>query len=523
MNYKKHLVAAAAVLGLGMSQPSAADCCHDALSCIAAVATGGVSCAVEAAAQEVSGFINRVRAAIDNGQREMNNVVTRLRSEVEGKMQNSERKFVTETQKTEQAMQSVSQSRVGMTLTAMQQAEYDRINRELNDLVAESRRKQAEMQEKIRQGHAAKTAGVNQMSQVFQAALVIPLSSMIAPLVVADPISAAAAIALLAPQIDNVLRNTEQRMTGETGKYQREMEPKLKEMEDYAKESEERARKAEDKLLELKKQDNRFLTSTATRHTTSAAGAAPANRMAVGVNDAQLTVTLQAVNLSLIPKLRADLQGTAAAARRVKPQTPQMTASVNLSGYQNRVRADLDRLLVGKPAAEAQQNTTQLLTDARKRYGADPATLSKIERFLADQAAARGAGTAPPAKVALAPGGAATDLSRAATPVRPTVPAASPTNSHYVDCAVPQLRADVTTRLPEGWWYTPTEGVLKSLRIQTVGNEHTLVCLYQAFDGQVAVMRKPPPGARDCRVDQGGRRFVCQVTVQANAPKQNSR
>ena len=84
----------------------------------------------------------------------------------------------------------------------------------------------------------------------------------------------------------------------------------------------------------------------------------------------------------------------------------------------------------------------------------------------------------------------------------------------YVNCPVKQLRADVSTKLPDGWWYTPTEGKLKSLRVQTIGGDRVLVCLYQAFDGQVAVMQKAPAGAGVCHADKKLQRFVCQSKVQ---------
>ena len=81
----------------------------------------------------------------------------------------------------------------------------------------------------------------------------------------------------------------------------------------------------------------------------------------------------------------------------------------------------------------------------------------------------------------------------------------------YVNCPVKQLRADVSTKLPDSWWYTPTEGSLKSLRVQTIGGDRMLVCLYQAFDGQVAVMQKAPVGVRACHADKKQQRFVCQT------------
>ena len=91
----------------------------------------------------------------------------------------------------------------------------------------------------------------------------------------------------------------------------------------------------------------------------------------------------------------------------------------------------------------------------------------------------------------------------------------------YVNCPLPQVRADVSTKLPEGWWVTPTEGKLKSLRVQTIGGERVLVCLYQAFDGQVAIMQKVSPGMGACYAEKKHQRFACQpkdAAAPANKP-----
>jgi hypothetical protein len=90
----------------------------------------------------------------------------------------------------------------------------------------------------------------------------------------------------------------------------------------------------------------------------------------------------------------------------------------------------------------------------------------------------------------------------------------------YVNCPAKELRADISTKLPEGWWYTPTEGKLKNLRVQTIGADRVLVCLYQAFDGQVAVMQKAPANAGACHADNKQRRFVCQLKNAGNGKPQ---
>jgi hypothetical protein len=389
------------------------------------------------------------------------------------------------------------------------QAEYQKVSY----LAAEQRRKQAEYQEKSRQAQTAKNAGLNRMGQAFQVVLIAPLTGLIAPLVVSiDPISAAATVAILGPQVDNILRNTESRMVSETDSYRREMEPRLNEMDRYAADAEQRSRDAEaarDKLIELaRNQGQNGSKFSSTSPSANTATVVPANRTAVVAASAPIVLAAQAVNVSLIPKLRVDLQNTAAAARNVKTKTPPAGGSIDLSAYQNRSRTDLDRLFAGKAPAQAQQDTTQLLTEARKRY--DAATVAKLEHYLHEQASARTSAGSPTKLVAVpANVTAATRI----PPTAATAPSSPATTTQYVDCAARQVRVDVTTRLPEGWSHAPSDGALRGVHIQAVGNERALVCVYQAYDGQVALMRKLPPQARDCQVDQSGRRFVCQIAA----------
>lgn len=78
-----------------------------------------------------------------------------------------------------------------------------------------------------------------------------------------------------------------------------------------------------------------------------------------------------------------------------------------------------------------------------------------------------------------------------------------------VECPVARVEAKLTTQLPDGWWYTPTVNSLQEVRIQNIGGQHTLMCMYKAFSGQVAVMRQVPAGARGCKADKKRLRFVC--------------
>jgi hypothetical protein len=78
-----------------------------------------------------------------------------------------------------------------------------------------------------------------------------------------------------------------------------------------------------------------------------------------------------------------------------------------------------------------------------------------------------------------------------------------------VFCPVSTVTAELSDRLPEGWWFTPTVGRLTGVRIDTIAGDRTLVCLYQAFSGETAVMHKVPRYYRGCKADRRALRFVC--------------
>ena len=87
-------------------------------------------------------------------------------------------------------------------------------------------------------------------------------------------------------------------------------------------------------------------------------------------------------------------------------------------------------------------------------------------------------------------------------PARPQTPA------QEVQCPVPEVRTEITTRLPKPWWNTPQDGKLQATAIQTIGGQKTLVCRYWAYGTQVSVMRLFPEGTHECSAISD--HFVCR-------------
>ena len=79
---------------------------------------------------------------------------------------------------------------------------------------------------------------------------------------------------------------------------------------------------------------------------------------------------------------------------------------------------------------------------------------------------------------------------------------------HDVVCPIAEVRTDIVTPLPKPWRTTPQQGKLKSVEVQVIGGEKTLVCRYWAYGTQVSVMRSFPEGTHDCRAS--GNKFECR-------------
>jgi len=74
-----------------------------------------------------------------------------------------------------------------------------------------------------------------------------------------------------------------------------------------------------------------------------------------------------------------------------------------------------------------------------------------------------------------------------------------------IDCPVSQIRREVTTSLPSGWWNTPIVNALQDVRVITLGGRTALQCRYGAAG---SIQRYAPRGAT-CTAR--GNHFVCQT------------
>lgn len=77
--------------------------------------------------------------------------------------------------------------------------------------------------------------------------------------------------------------------------------------------------------------------------------------------------------------------------------------------------------------------------------------------------------------------------------------------AQQIDCPHGQIRREVTTGLPDGWWNTPYVNNLQSTRVVNIGGRAVLQCRYGAAGD---IQRYAPDGAT-CTANNRG--FVCQT------------
>lgn len=80
-------------------------------------------------------------------------------------------------------------------------------------------------------------------------------------------------------------------------------------------------------------------------------------------------------------------------------------------------------------------------------------------------------------------------------------------SAERINCPHSQIRREVTTSLPSGWWNTPIVNSLTEVRVITIGGRKALQCVY---GGAGRIQRYAPDGAT-CRT--AGRAFECDTAA----------
>lgn len=84
-----------------------------------------------------------------------------------------------------------------------------------------------------------------------------------------------------------------------------------------------------------------------------------------------------------------------------------------------------------------------------------------------------------------------------------------------IDCPLQEVRTEITSSLPAGWWQTPQVGRLTDIKLANIGGKPTLMCGYQAYGDTAYILREAPEGAT-CETTGTG--FFCTTPV-VDAPR----
>jgi hypothetical protein len=90
--------------------------------------------------------------------------------------------------------------------------------------------------------------------------------------------------------------------------------------------------------------------------------------------------------------------------------------------------------------------------------------------------------------------------------------ALAPAAAETVECPLSQARRAITDDLPGGWWTTPIVNSLTGTRVQEIGGEPALMCLY----GPAGSVQRNAPANQTCTARTGG--FNCTPRIRMPIP-----
>jgi hypothetical protein len=90
--------------------------------------------------------------------------------------------------------------------------------------------------------------------------------------------------------------------------------------------------------------------------------------------------------------------------------------------------------------------------------------------------------------------------------------AATPAAAESIECPLSQARRTITNTLPSGWWTTPIVNDLTETRVQDIGGEPALMCVY----GPSGSVQRNAPANQSCTARTGG--FDCTPRLRVPIP-----
>ena len=87
-------------------------------------------------------------------------------------------------------------------------------------------------------------------------------------------------------------------------------------------------------------------------------------------------------------------------------------------------------------------------------------------------------------------------------------------SAENIECPLSSARRTITNDLPTGWWTTPIVNHLTETRIQDIGGEPALMCIY----GTSGSIQRQAPANQNCTARTGGFECVPRISITPRLP-----
>lgn len=448
------LASAFVAASLAHATPSRADCCSDSLTCIAAVATGGLSCAADAASA-VSQVLNLVNQLRDYGRTRLETVLAYLtqqlnsRADAEharvagyrdtlseavaestdspwkqkfaavGTMRAAPPALDTRARTAAQPVPSRDAANVAGSPAARRPVPETAARpgavpaptadpQQASQAIGAARTRITELNQKATalypqhdlqvKGAVTQANALNaDVRRQFDVAFTANLATMAATLTtaLADPLSALATLPAVIAQVEAITRGLEsllgpiaERGMNQVNAHMSQANATADAIERYAN----HARGLSDAMRRLQLEPTQPNLARLQIALAESDPNRPLGKQAwASFRPAYPTaLTPSACDTKLLVRDLSTFSATRISVLQPRLQKFQVRGRAPVSSYARLVSSEMDRYFTGRPPAEAQRTLQQLIQESRQAYARDPRTQAALERYLRDEAGARG-------------------------------------------------------------------------------------------------------------------------------------
>ncbi len=449
--------------------PAHAGCCDDFWSCLGAIVTAGLSCAVQEAVEAISNFVKMVRDVRDKGKAELEAAFAKHKEagqEAAKEARAQMKQMVAEMDKHQKDAQQASRAldtvktvakAGGMTQppagaaapsapkvstpratkgaskeaastqaggeplapgasqakdpgaggmgVVLKLADPDRMKKAMKEgekQVSAERDKMKNqtaqaMEQKAKQTESEAAKRVVALQTLLNTVFIAPLAGILAVFAAGDPITLAVSIAVMTAQLNAVKKALAEQVDPAMAKAADDQQKMIDQMQQHAQDAARIEDKTQQTVELMQKLEKNKLQATlealekqlGIRHDVTLAPTALQTPMVTQ------RATFKAVSLHLSSKeyavvtsraLKTDLEAPIAMATNFQKPTPPP-----VTGFQTRVNTDLENHFRGRAGADLTRKRDDLIAEARVYFAKDPKTLEAVEKYLREQATARGA------------------------------------------------------------------------------------------------------------------------------------